>query len=303
VTPSPFESFSPNGEDVVLWRALGRIEQGRYVEVSAGDPSRGSVSLGFYRRGWSGIAVQPDPRFTPRLIEQRPRDIVIESAITAGGGDVATQRLDQVLDEAGWQGLDIHFLAVDAEGSERDVLCSIDLMTWRPWVLVVHALQPDDGGSSRGKWESTLLEADYRFCLFDGISCYYVSEEHGSELAALLDHGPCALDDYTTPAMRAAAETAGSIPFLEQDLTRWRREIIGRWARVMAERDELARLRLALGDLRSDYQTLAREHHELAQESHTLYLYVHDMRRSASWRVTQPLRAAIGLLSHAPAGR
>ncbi len=336
IRPS-FESFSRNAEDVVLWRALQNVERGRYVDVGAGHPSRGSVSMAFYLHGWSGIAVEPDPRHIPLLTEQRPRDIVIGSAITAKDGDVATlhvfegadratldpdvalvhagsglegrrievptRRLDQVLDGAGWQGLDLHFLAVDAEGSERDVLSSIDLETWRPWVLVVHALQPDWTASNRASWEHIVLEAGYRLCLFDGVCCFYVSEERGGQLAGFLDHGACALDDYTTPATRQAAEAAGSLPALEEDLRRWRTEVIGRWARVMAEKDELARLRLALGEFRTRYQTLAREHHELSQESHSLYLQMRELRRSASWRITQPLRSAGGLLQRDGAGR
>ena len=176
------------------------------------------------------------------------------------------------------------------------MLGSIDLETWRPWVLVVHALQPDCTASTRGSWENIVLEAGYRLCLFDGVSCFYVSEERGGQLAGFLDHGACALDDYTTPAMRRAAEAARSLAALEEDLGRWRTEVIARWARVMAEKDELAGLRIALGELRTEYQTLAREHHELAQESHSLYLEMRELRRSASWRITRPLRSAGGRL-------
>ena len=58
---SPFESYSRNREDVVLARALGGIEQGRYVDVGAGDPMYGSASMAFYALGWSGIVIESDP--------------------------------------------------------------------------------------------------------------------------------------------------------------------------------------------------------------------------------------------------
>ena len=62
--PSPtFASFSQNGEDVVLWRALRNIGTGRFVDVGANDPQVFSVSMGFYQRGWSGITIEPDPIF------------------------------------------------------------------------------------------------------------------------------------------------------------------------------------------------------------------------------------------------
>jgi hypothetical protein len=39
-----FASFAQNGEDVVLWRALGAVVQGRYIGVGANDPAISSVT-------------------------------------------------------------------------------------------------------------------------------------------------------------------------------------------------------------------------------------------------------------------
>ena len=63
VVSTTFESFSQNGEDVVLWRALHDVGKGRYIDVGANHPELFSVSMGFYQRGWSGITVEPDPAF------------------------------------------------------------------------------------------------------------------------------------------------------------------------------------------------------------------------------------------------
>ncbi len=146
-----FESYSQNGEDVVLWRALRGVTGGRYVDVGANDPVKDSVSMAFYARGWSGLTVEPDPAFSA-LLRGTGRDRLVEAAITttrsrhcdhctsvAGTGlstlddgiagvhssadrdvrdvSVPTRRMDSVLEEAGWAGKDIHFMSVDTEGS------------------------------------------------------------------------------------------------------------------------------------------------------------------------------------------
>ncbi len=85
-----FQSYSQNGEDVVLWRALRGITDGRYVDVGANDPFNDSVTMAFYSHGWSGITVEPDPGFAPLLRQHRPRDRVIEAAITTTDHGTAT---------------------------------------------------------------------------------------------------------------------------------------------------------------------------------------------------------------------
>ena len=52
-------SYAQNFEDVMLWRALGQIEHGFYIDIGAQDPIIDSVSLAFYEHGWRGIHVEP----------------------------------------------------------------------------------------------------------------------------------------------------------------------------------------------------------------------------------------------------
>src|SRR4051794_3459765 len=109
-------------------------------------------------------------------------DVHRESGRTVTEVTVPVRRLDQILDLAGWDGLDIHFLKVDVEGAERSVLETVDLKRWRPWVLVIEATEPNSTTESHQSWESVLLDADYRFCLFDGLSRFYVAGEKWAEL-------------------------------------------------------------------------------------------------------------------------
>jgi len=80
-----FISYAQNNEDVLLWRALGHIKNGYYIDVGANDPVEHSVTKSFYDAGWSGISVEPLPKYHQAFLEQRPRDTNL--AIAAGAVD------------------------------------------------------------------------------------------------------------------------------------------------------------------------------------------------------------------------
>ena len=306
--PDTFLSHAQNGEDVVLWRALGHIEHGVYIDVGANDPSDDSVTRSFYDRGWTGIAVEPNSAFAAKFRAERPRDQVVEAVVTDspdasitlhvidGTGlstivdsigathsqtgfaitdvVVETRRLDDVIEASGLGDGDIHFLLIDTEGAERAVLGSIDFTRFRPWVLVVEATAPRSTERTHGDWEPALLAAGYIFCLFDGLSRFYVAAEHSAQLRPLLDYPACVFDRYTTVAgVRAEEET--------ERLHNAVRDEALRADTVTAElRDEALRADTATAELRDEAAELARVAAELVRTRQTL-----------SWRLTRPLRS------------
>ncbi|MCU1557434.1 MAG: FkbM family methyltransferase [Microbacteriaceae bacterium] len=280
--PSRFTSFAQNGEDVILNRVLAGVEKGVYVEVGANHPRIDSVSRSFYDRGWSGLAVEPNPYYAALYRAERPRDRMIEAAVTdsvkpniilhliEGTGlstlvdavsvdhashgmtivdvVVPTIRLDEAIATNGLGEAEIHFLMIDTEGAEQQVLQSIDLTTIRPWILIVEATAPGSPTATHAAWEPLVLSSGYHFCLFDGLSRFYVSSEKKDELAELLSYPVCVFDQFVT---------------IEQ-------------------------LRL-LEDLESTHAALDEARASLAAADHE----VADLRASHSWRVTKPLRGAM----------
>lgn len=228
-----FRSYAQNGEDIVLWRALGAIDGGTYVDVGAADPDDDSVTKAFYERGWSGLNVEPAAEHVERLQTARQRDVVVQacageqhgtvvlhhvvgtglSSVVAEAVDriepgtreivdeeVPMRRLDDILSVAGFCDRDIHFLKVDVEGFERQVLLGVDLKVWRPWVVVVEATLPNSTEQVHHEWESLLLDAGYAFCMFDGLNRFYASPEH-PELIPVLGYPACVFDHpFMTPA-------------------------------------------------------------------------------------------------------
>jgi FkbM family methyltransferase len=260
VSDELFVSHGQNHEDVVLWRALKSLRRGRYVEVGANDPLRDSISRSFYDAGWNGLLIEPEPDFAARLREARPRDIVIEAAAATVQGPVTLHRfrdtglstLDDSVrrahDEQGWDGEDlvvmgrplgeilqdhgyldhtVHFAVIDVEGAEGDVLASVDLGVWRPWVLVVESTLPNSNVSTHAAWEQAIVDANYEFCLFDGVSRFYVATERAAEFRSQLGYPACVLDRYVDYDMLRKDE---ALRDAMDETQRWRHAALGSWA-------------------------------------------------------------------------
>jgi FkbM family methyltransferase len=286
-------SYAQNGEDIVLWRALGHVSDGIYVDVGGWDPDVDSVTRLFYERGWRGVDIEPVPEFAEKFRERRPGNEVVQAVITdepqesvvlhrfgttglstlddeiadrhdRAGFDheditVPARRLDDVLAASDVVGETIHFLKVDVEGAEEKVLRSIDLARCRPWVLVVEATEPNSTTTSHAAWEPILLAAGYTFTLFDGLSRFYVSAEH-PELTAALSYPACSLDTFQKAQ---EVELFHKASVLEQELQAAREEASGLreaadQARADSEqvRSKLARVRGRLDRARADRKQL-----------------------------------------------
>jgi FkbM family methyltransferase len=346
--PQEFVSYAQNGEDVVLHRALRDVEHGFYVEVGGNDPTEMSVSRAFYDLGWRGVVIEPVAAYARAFHAARPRDQVVEAAVAATAGtvtlhqidgtglsslspevaehqrrsgwavtevQVSARRLDDILDEHVPAGQDIHFLVVDVEGAEPDVLASVDLGRWRPWVLVVEATAPLSDEPTHEAWEAGVLAAGYTFTLFDGLSRFYVHEDHAHRARAL-SYPACALDTFLRWSEVKLVESRGEVA---GELEATRREV----ARLRAEHDEVRAQRLAADRARgeaeavlADLDTWRAKALEGWSTAHVatprvgtsvseaaLRRELEAMQQTLSWRITRPLRAARRLQRTPGAGR
>lgn len=204
-----FVSYAQNFEDVVLWRALGDIVAGSYLDIGAQDPVFDSVSLAFYQAGWRGIHVEPTPAYAARLREERPDEVVIEAAVSdapgplelhefcgtglsTGKSEIAARhvergfsgqkiivpcvRLDKLLETTG----DIHWMKIDVEGMESEVLASWGKSVSRPWVVVVEATTPMEQSPTDHLWRREVEGRGYSEVYFDGLSRYFLHEDHAA---------------------------------------------------------------------------------------------------------------------------
>ncbi|MEP7181738.1 MAG: FkbM family methyltransferase [Betaproteobacteria bacterium] len=233
----PFVSHAQNGEDVLLWRALRDVAAGTYIDVGANDPERDSVTRAFYDRGWSGVNVEPVGSHFERLRQARPRDVNLRVAVGAGDGELAffeipdtgLSTLDAAVAErhraAGFAVVpirvpvrtlsdiwsehvagDVHFLKIDVEGTEADVLAGANLRRQRPWIVVVESTAPLTRIARHATWERLLTDADYLFVWFDGLNRYYVAAER-ADLTRHFDGPPGERDDFVRAAELVASDS------------------------------------------------------------------------------------------------
>jgi len=204
VSERPLISYAPNGEDIVLWRALGYLTPGWYVDVGANHPVVTSITKLFSERGWRGINVEPLPDLFAALELDRPDDVNLRVALadlpgelplfvvaddpqrTTLSADLAqlyrdegyrvvetptpVRTLTDVLDEHPLPRID--FLKIDAEGVEDQIVRGLDLARYRPSVIVA-----EEGAHQKYEFPHLLAEAGYDELLWDGLNRYFAAAE------------------------------------------------------------------------------------------------------------------------------
>lgn len=297
-----FVSYAQNFEDVILWRALKHIENGFYIDVGAQDPVVDSVSRAFYQNGWRGIHAEATTYYAEKVRQDRPDEQVVQAAIGTGDGhirffeipetglstsdceiamkhraagrevletEVRLMPLSALLNQAGDR--EIHWLKVDVEGMEASVVESWEPSTARPWIVVMESTLPNSQEASFSAWESQLTSLGYRYVYFDGLSRFYVSEQH-PELLQQFGPGPNVFDNFVLA--EETTYTAG----LRAQLDERSRRIEELRAIVQQDDERLRSLQEALWDANKQ---------------------LHQIHRSISWRLAIPLRYTEALLGRA----
>lgn len=216
-------SYAQMREDVILANALIDVsrDEGFYIDVGANDPNFETVTKLFYDRGWHGINIEPSPEWSAKLTAARPRDINIQAAVSDRSGEVtfydidggqlgtlhqefAQRHVESGMDRQSYTvpcltlseicsqyaSKDIHFLKIDVEGFEGEVIRGMNFKDYRPWILVVEATEPLRVHMlTHHEWEPLLVQAGYLFALRDGVNRYYVASER-SYLLPRFDSAP-----------------------------------------------------------------------------------------------------------------
>ncbi|HEY1226426.1 MAG TPA: FkbM family methyltransferase, partial [Ramlibacter sp.] len=315
-----FTTYAQNCEDVLLWRALGHVKEGFYIDVGANDPVEHSVTRAFYDRGWHGISIEPLPAFHQALVAQRPRDINLAVAAGAAIGELTLYDVPavrgwasperQVADQHQAEGYqvaeltvpvrtlasvceehvqgEIHFLKIDVEGFEGEVLRGMDFKRWRPWILVIEATLPNSRVTNHDSWEHLVTSQDYRFVWFDGLNRWYVADEH-AELRGAFGIQPNVFDDFVDYHLAEAwAEHKAVVKALRES------EAHAAVARVEMH-DAMQRaqyLEELLEDQRAELEALLESSQQTAVWARGLEEHLIAMQASTSWRITRPLRGA-----------
>lgn len=299
-----FTSYAQNFEDVMLWRALGGVKDGFYIDIGAEDPIANSVSYAFYERGWRGVHVEPTPEYAARLREERPDETVLETAISSVTGDlvlyeipdtgmstadreiaerhrakgftvrditVTSLALHELLDRFGDR--PIHWLKIDVEGMEQAVIEGWRPSGVRPWIVVVESTEPNSQRQNHQGWEPLLIELGYQFVYFDGLNRFYVHADK-VELKTHFATGPNFFDQFAVDKRTPY----GSVLYGE-----------------LNERDDTIR---SLNTRNSQLLTAINKRNLDLQRFDQIEAQLTSMLASRSWRITAPLRAGADALRY-----
>lgn len=141
------------------------IEKGFYVDIGACHPYRFSNTYWAYKRGWSGINIEPNKKGYETLRKHRARDINLWCGIAENNGkldyyefetpefnsfdkkefegirepervtSVPVYRLEEILYKN--QVNKIHFMDIDVEGMEMEVLKSNNWEKYQPEYILI----------------------------------------------------------------------------------------------------------------------------------------------------------------------
>lgn len=165
-------SYSQQGEDLTIMRLLENKSDGFFVDVGAFHPIKYSNTYIFYKNGWRGINIEPNPDVQKEFLKYRALDINLNIGIgnrvetlsyykfnvpavnsfsqehvnkwkqvpdfyVTEVIEIQTQRLRDVLKENLPEHQKIDFMSVDVENFDLEVLMSNDWELYRPFILLV----------------------------------------------------------------------------------------------------------------------------------------------------------------------
>ncbi len=202
-------SYSQKGEDLIMDKLLKNKKRGFYVDVGAYDPKRFSNTYRFYRKGWTGINIEPDNTNYKKFLDARKRDINLNVGVGQGKQSLVfykfvpdtlstfSKKEEEEYRKQGYKLVDtirvkieslsrifskycknkrIDFISVDTEGYDLEVLKSNDWGKFRPTLICVESFEHHRGGGKAIEYdymEPFLKKIGYAKVFANGLNCIY----------------------------------------------------------------------------------------------------------------------------------
>jgi FkbM family methyltransferase len=209
--------YSQNFEDVLLARCFAHLDHGFYIDVGAQDEEADSVTRYFYERGWEGINIEPVSEFAESF-RCRDRDVTINCAagseesiqpmsVSLHSGlssfseknaksaehigiilekrDIQIRSLNSIIEDLGIEKKQFEFLKIDVEGFELDVINGIDLLRYRPRIILCEVTEPNtlEKVSSFHAICRAIECQGYEKVYYDGLNQWWCEKAFKHELA------------------------------------------------------------------------------------------------------------------------
>ena len=201
-------SYSQKFEDQLILSLVGD-KKGSYIDVGSGLPCFGSNTYLLYRRGWSGILIDPIPRNIRLAKFFRSRDISLNIGVGEKKAELLFYNLDPyvlssfdetIANERLLQGFaklkyvasipvlplseilenrvlrDPLVISIDTEGFEMQVLKGIDWSSLNPAIICIEEF--DNPINSDTDVKQFLLSHGFKLTFYTGLSSIYTAEKN-----------------------------------------------------------------------------------------------------------------------------
>lgn len=194
------KSFSQFGEDLIVSQALSIIGEINvsYLDIGANHPCSLSNTYYFYKKGGTGVLIEPDPILCNSLQRKRPRDIVLNCGVgfTREIKSATLYRFDasvlntfsrvearqveenseyRIVDEINVKLIPVNtlfedymqlppsILSIDVEGLDYNILKTLDFKKYRPAIIIAETLtfEPRIGGKKITKINELMVNNGY----------------------------------------------------------------------------------------------------------------------------------------------
>ena len=165
------ESYSQEGEDLMLDIMLAYKKRGIYVDIGAHHPFKFSNTYYFYLKGWSGVCIDPRLGVDKLFEKHRPRDVFLNKGVGLSKKKLVYYKMKdpalntfvkEIMEKRVLNGFElekvltvevmdlesilnkylktqtIDFMSIDVEGFEKEVLLSNNWIKYKPSFVIVH---------------------------------------------------------------------------------------------------------------------------------------------------------------------
>lgn len=202
IDPNAVITYAQYNEDMILAALFYDIEKGFYIDIGANYHVIDSVTFYFYMKGWRGINIEPVTSLYKQLKTERPEDMNLCIGIGAKKGTAVLREYPKLHGHSTFSETEkeghkqeeyvdrkvqietlndifhkyvkgpVHFVKIDVEGFESEVVAGNDWAKNRPEVVCIEANHDKDLG-----WRKALTSNKYKLFISDSLNEYYIAEE------------------------------------------------------------------------------------------------------------------------------
>jgi hypothetical protein len=163
-------------EDFMHRGVLKVVQNGFFVDIRSGGACALPLIPLFREHGWRGAEIEATQvSRTPAGLRDGQSTAWKYVALENGAEGSVDRALSDILERHSVT--DLHFLSVDASGLRQQALADIDLVCWRPWVLMIRDPEGCACADDLSAWARTLQNAHYIPAYQSETNYFYIAME------------------------------------------------------------------------------------------------------------------------------